>query len=103
MVAFYWSVLAFIFLIVDYIDYTFPNPLSYYPADPYQSGISYEMASIIVLLPLFMFLMRLIRKGIAADPSRKEIWVRRWALILTLFRCGRGDSGGPHHASHHLP
>ena len=88
MVAFYWSVLAFIFLIVDYIDYTFPNPLSYYPADPYQSGISYEMASIIVLLPLFMFLMRLIRKGIAADPSRKEIWARRWALILTLFVAG---------------
>ena len=88
MVAFYWSVLAFIFLIFDYIDYTFPNPLSYYPADHYQSGISYEMASIIVLLPLFMFLMRLIRKGIAADPSRKEIWVRRWALILTLFIAG---------------
>jgi len=88
MVAFYWSVLAFIFLIFDYINYTFPNPLSYYPADPYQSGISYEMASIIVLLPIFMFLMRLIRKSIVADPSRKEIWVRRWALILTLFVAG---------------
>ena len=35
-----------------------------------------------------MFLMRLIRKSIAADPSRKEIWVRRWALILTLFVAG---------------
>ena len=88
MVAFYWSVLAFIFLIFDYINYTFPNPLSYYPADPYQSGISYEMASLIVLLPLYLFLMRLIRKDIVTDPSRKEIWVRRWALILTLFIAG---------------
>lgn len=88
MVAFYWSVIAFIFLTFDYINYVFPNALAYYPADPYESGISYEMASIIVLLPLYMFLMRLIRADISRDPSRKEIWVRRWALILTLFVAG---------------
>src|SRR3989338_7527177 len=88
MVAFYWSVIAFIYLVFDYINYALPNALSYYPADPYQSGISYEMASIIVLLPLSMFLMRLIRTDISRDPSRKEIWVRRWALILTLFVAG---------------
>ena len=88
MVAFYWSVIAFILLTFDYINYALPNALTYYPADPYQSGISYEMASIIVLLPLSMFLMRLIRTDISRDPSRKEIWVRRWALILTLFVAG---------------
>lgn len=88
VVTFYWSVIASIFLIFDYINYAFPNALSYYPADPYQSGISYEMASIIVLLPLYMYLMRVIRSDIVKDPSRKEIWVRRWALILTLFVAG---------------
>lgn len=88
MVTFYWSVIAYILLTFDYINYTFPNPLSYYPADPYQSGISYEMASIIVLLPIYMLLMWLIHKDIDNDPSRKEIWVRRWALILTLFVAG---------------
>lgn len=93
MVAFYWTVIAYIFLVFDYINYTFPNPLSYYPADPYQSGISFEMASLIVMLPLFMFLMRFIRKDIAVDPSRKEIWVRRWLLILTLFVAGIAMAG----------
>ncbi len=88
MVAFYWAVIAYIFLVFNYIDYTFPNPLAYYPADPYQSGISYQMASIIVLLPICMFLMRMIRKGIEEDSSRGELWVRRWALILTLFVAG---------------
>lgn len=88
MIAFYWTVLAFIFLVFNYIEYTFPNVLSYYPADPYQSGISGEMASIIVLFPLFLLLMKLIRGDIARDPSRKEIWVRRWAIILTLFVAG---------------
>lgn len=88
MVAFYWSVIAYIYLVFDYINYTFPNALSYYPSDPYQSGISYEMASVIVLLPISMFLMKLIHGDIARDPSRKEIWVRRWLLILTLFLAG---------------
>ena len=32
--------------------------------------------------------MRLIRRDIAADRSRSDIWVRRWALFLTLFLAG---------------
>lgn len=88
MVAFYWSVIAFILLTFDYINYAFPNALAYYPADPYQSGISYEMASLIILLPLYLLLMRLIHKDAERDSSRNEIWVRRWALILTLFVAG---------------
>lgn len=88
MVSFYWSVLAFIFLIFDYINYAFPNALSYYPADPYQSGISYEMASIIVLLPVYLLLMQFIRRDIRNDASKSEIWVRRWGIILTLFVAG---------------
>ena len=88
MVTFYWSVIAFILLTFDYINYVFPNALAYYPADPYQSGISYEMASIIVLFPVYLLLMRIIHGDILRDSSRKEIWVRRWALILTLFVAG---------------
>lgn len=88
MVAFYWSAIAFIFLIFDYINYVFPNALDYYYSDPYQGGISFEMASIIVLLPLYVFLMRFIRRDIAQDSARGEIWVRRWLLILTLFIAG---------------
>jgi len=93
MVAFYWSVIAYIFLVFNYIDYVFPNALNYYPVDPYQSGISYQMASIIVLLPIYMLLMWLIRKDISTDSSRADIWVRRWALILTLFVAGFTAAG----------
>ena len=93
LVSFYWTVIAYTFLVFDYINYTFPNPLAYYPADPYQSGISGEMASVIVLLPVYLLLMYLIRKGSDIDPSRKEIWVRRWAIILTLFVAGAAMVG----------
>ena len=88
MVAFYWSVIAYVYLVFSYINYTFPNALDYYPVDPYQSGISYQMASIIVLLPLYLYLMQFIRKDIATDSSRADVWVRRWAIIFTLFVAG---------------
>lgn len=93
MVAFYWSVIAFIFLIFDYINYAFPNVLGSYSPDPYQSGISFEMASVIVAFPLYLFLARLIRHDAARDASRREIWIRRWALILTLFVAGAAIAG----------
>lgn len=93
MVALYWSVVSFLGLIFDYINYAFPSPTNYYPVDPYQSGISYEMASLIVLFPLCVLLMRLIHRDIVKDSSRSEIWVRRWAIFLTLFAAGATMAG----------
>ncbi len=91
MATLYSGVIAFIALVFDYINHAFPNPITnaYYYYDPYaSSGVSYEMAALIVLTPVFLILMRLIRRDIARDPSRNEIWVRRWALFLTLFFAG---------------
>ena len=88
MVSLYWSVVAFIGLMFDYINYTLPNTLSYYSGDPYQGGISYEMASLIILFPLGIILMRVIHNDIKRDGTRAHIWVRRWALFLTLFVAG---------------
>ncbi len=85
MIGFYVSVVAFINLVFQYINYLFPDALNSYQISPYQSGISGYMATVIVALPIFLVLMRIIRKTIIADPSRQEIWVRRWALICTLF------------------
>lgn len=87
MLSLYGGVIAFIALVFDYLNYTFPDALTYAP-NPYQGGLPYEMASLIVLAPVFLALMRVIRRGIAQDPSRADLWVRRWALYLTLFIAG---------------
>lgn len=87
MISLWGGVVAFIALIFDYLNYTFPNVLEY-RVNPYQGSMPYEMASLIVLAPLFLVLMRIIRRDIAQDPTRNEIWVRRWALFLTLFIAG---------------
>lgn len=88
MVALYGSVISFLGLLFDYINYAFPNALTYYYGNPYQGSVAYEMASLIVLAPLCLILMRLIRRDIARDASRANVWVRRWALFLTLFVAG---------------
>ncbi|MDB5244748.1 MAG: hypothetical protein JWN18_618 [Parcubacteria group bacterium] len=88
MVAFYWSVIAYTYLVFDYINFAFPNPLVPFYGSPYDSGISFEMASVIVLLPIYLLLMRFIHSDAKRDPSRNEIWVRRWAIIFTLFVAG---------------
>jgi hypothetical protein len=88
MLFLYVAVYHYIALVWDYINYSFPDPLAYYPADPYQSGISWEMATLIVLTPLFLVLMWWIHRSIRQDATRREIWIRRWALYLTLFIAG---------------
>lgn len=88
MAALYGSTVAFVALVFEYLNVAFPETLQYYSGDPYSAGMSYEMATLIVLFPLFLVLMRVIRKSIAGDATRGEIWVRRWALFLTLFIAG---------------
>src|SRR3989344_5674775 len=87
MVALYVSVISFIALLFDYINYAFPDVLNYY-VDPYSGSIRYEIASIVVLFPVFLVLMRLIRNDIQALPEKRDLWVRRWALFLTVFIAG---------------
>src|SRR3989344_532301 len=84
MVALYGSVISFIGLLFEYINRTFPDPLEYY-VDPYSGGIRFAMASLIVLVPVTIILLRLIRRDIAREPIKNELWVRRWALMLTVF------------------
>lgn len=88
MLALYAGVIAFISLLFSYINHAFRDTALGYYYDPYQSGVAYAMASLIVLAPVFLILMRTIRRAIERDPSRAEVWVRRWALFLTVFFAG---------------
>ncbi len=84
MVALYLSVISFITLLFEYINYVFPDP-SAYAGDPYSSAMRFAMASLIVLVPTTLILLRLIRGTIMADAGKAGIWVRRWVLQLTVF------------------
>ncbi len=90
MVGLYGSVVSFITLLFAYIDNAFPDALSgnYYNYDPYSGSIRFAMASLIVLVPVTILLLQIIRKDITRDHTKEDLWVRRWALFLTLFLAG---------------
>ena len=87
MIALYVSVFSLLALFFEYIDVAFPDALISY-VDPYSGGIRFAIASLVVMFPVFLILMHFIRRDIARVPEKKNLWVRRWALVLTIFVAG---------------
>lgn len=88
MIALYSSVFAFIALLFQYINYAYPDPLSYSYVDPFSGGIRFAMATLIVMVPVAIILMRFIRRDIESTSGKADLWIRRWALVLTIFIAG---------------
>lgn len=89
MIALYSSVFAFIALLFQYINYAYPDALSYtYYSDPFSGGIRFAMATLIVMVPVAVILFRILRKDIETVPAKADLWIRRWILVLTLFIAG---------------
>ncbi len=84
VIALYGSISSLIALVFEYINYSFPDALASY-GDPYGGAVRFSMAALIVLVPTALICLRLIRGTIVAEPGKAAIWVRRWALVLTLF------------------
>lgn len=87
IIGLYGAITSFFTLIFHYIDLAFPDPLAY-TIDPLNTGTRVAMATIIVLVPIFLGLLLTIRRGIVREPGKADIWVRRWALVLTVFLSG---------------
>ena len=68
-------------LIFRIIDAKFPNSLNFF----YTPSISWQVASLLVLTPVYLILMWLISKTYAEDSSKKNLGIRKWLTYLTLF------------------
>lgn len=84
MIALYFSIGSFIALSFEYINRLVGDPttLGY---DPYSSGIRFAIASLVVLFPVFIVLTRMLHQDIRRTPEKRELWVRRWLVFLTIF------------------
>lgn len=87
MVALYASAVSFITLLFNYINTLFPDQLDY-GYDPYSGGIRFAIASLIIIFPLFIFLMRALHQDIRQNPEKRELGIRRWLIFGTLFIAG---------------
>lgn len=52
------------------------------------SSISFPVALLIIVFPVFVLLNYLIEKSFLKDPEKKNIWIRKWLTYLTLFISG---------------
>lgn len=84
VIALYGSVISVIALLFEYINRAYPDTLGY-AMDPYGGLVRAAMAGVIVLVPTALILINLIRKTIKEEAGKEHIWVRRWALVLTIF------------------
>lgn len=87
MVGLYVSAVSLILLVHSYIEVYFPNQLVSY-GDPYSGAIRFSIASLIVMYPLYVWLTYMLHKDIRETPEKKELWVRKWLVVLTLFIAG---------------
>lgn len=87
MVALYISVISLISLWFAIINSSLLDPLEYY-YDPYSSGVSLAVASLIVIFPIFWVISRFLYRDENAHPEKRELGVRKWLTFLTLFVSG---------------
>lgn len=84
MGALYVTVVSILTLYFQYINYAFPDALNAY-VDPYSGAIRFAIASLVVATPLYIFFTRKLNAEIRTMPEKKDLWVRRWLIYITLF------------------
>ncbi len=76
-------VVALVWLGDMLIDRAFPSPLDY--ATSYErSGIAWQMASIIIAFPIYLWISYLLSREIAQRPETLDSGVRKWLTYIAL-------------------
>jgi len=84
MAALYFSVGSFIILSFEYIE-RLVGTTAVIGYDPYSDSIRFAIASLIVLFPVYVIITRMLQGDIRNNPEKKNIWVRKWLIFLTVF------------------
>lgn len=83
IIALYVSTVSLLALWFAYIDRLIGEVPAY--ADPFSTGMRIAVASLIIVFPLYLYLTRKLHQDIRSHDEKKDIWVRRWLLVLTIF------------------
>ena len=85
------SLLALLFSIINT---KLPDPVAFsYYYDSGTGSLTFAIASLIVVFPLFLFLSYYIRKEIGREPAKANLSIRKWFVWLTLFVTGATIAG----------
>ncbi len=85
LIALYTSVAALLNLVFSIINYYFPDQLAGYFIS---RSIAWPISVLIILVPVLYILEYFLVKDIRLNPEKKNLWIRRWRIFLTLFLTG---------------
>ncbi len=80
----YVGVVSFITLLFQYVNVKFPDQLDYWALGSYEQ-MRGSISALLIVWPVYMLLSWFIGKDLRADHGKRDIWVRKWLLYLTLF------------------
>lgn len=86
IIGLYVSSISFLILIFQIIDKTFPLAAEY--TGNIDSAIRSSLAALIIFFPAFIYVSHLTNKDLIVNPEKKDMWIRRWMIFLTLFIAG---------------
>src|SRR3989344_3022636 len=81
-VALYVAAGALINLSFSVINYFLPDALAGYF---YANTVAWPISMLIVLVPILYAIEWFIIKDMARMPEKKDLWIRRWRIYLTIF------------------
>lgn len=82
----YVSVISLITLLVQYINFAFPDELLSYSGS--SDTIRYSSSTLIVGFPVFLLTSWLIAKNFKKNSDNRNSGIRKWLIYLTLFIAG---------------
>lgn len=82
--ALYVSAVTLITLLFAYIDYIFPDRLSFYLSGTLDQ-IRWSSSALIVIFPVFLLVSWMLSKEFSRSPEKRELRFRKWLIYFTLF------------------
>ncbi len=84
IIALGWTVGNFLSLAFLYINRWYPDALDT-PFEYDLGSLRFAVASLVIIFPLYLLVMRSIGKIIAEHVEKRDFWARKWMIYLTLF------------------
>ena len=87
IVTLYVSAVTFLVLLFQFIDIAFPDVLAggYYALQGAYSAIRFSIATLLVVFPVYLLTMRFLNKSYEANPTKRDLRIRKWLIYFTLF------------------
>ena len=81
------SAISFGVLVFQYINIYFPDIINNYhgSASSYFSTIRQSLATLIVIFPVYFFVLRFLANDVDENSEKRELKIRKWLLYFTVF------------------